>query len=154
MTFTAVTLTEAVGEALIAHLAPSTSVPMSTASVTGSCARGMSPRLPESHPAAARVDTGGSAMDAGVGVGGGGSGGSRSIGVREEQLVAGIERPTNPMTRDPAFILALRRGERVGGGDWSVGRWGEEEGGGRIGICRGAGIGEEWSGCLEGGEAV
>lgn len=133
---------------------PSTSGPLSTTPVTGSCAGGLPPQLPASHPAASRVDAGGSSVDAGVGVGGGGCGDGGGFGACEAAQVARIVRPTNPMTRDPAFVLALLLGEEVRGGGWSVGRWGGEGGGGSICIGRNGGSGEVWSGCSGGGEAV
>lgn len=59
-------------------------------------------------------------MDVGLGVGRGG--GWAGGGGANEALVGCIVRPTNPMTRDPAFVLALLRGEGVERWGWSV--WG------------------------------
>lgn len=102
--------------------APRTSGPASTAApVTGGCARGVpSPQPSPSRPATFRGAVHGSSVDVGLGVGRGG--GWAGGGGASEALVGCIVRPTNPMTRDPAFVLALLRGEGVERWGWSV--WG------------------------------
>lgn len=120
-------------------------------------ASGKPPQPPVSRLASARVEASTSfadAADAGVRVGGGSYGDDGGLGACEVGPVARIVRPTNPMTRDPAFVLALLHGERVGGGGWSAG--------GGVGVWRGStnrialnsGSGEDWRGSCGGGEAV
>lgn len=142
------------GEGSLVLFPPPTLGIVSTTPVANSCAGGKPPQLPASRSPAARNQADASSVDAGVDVNGGGCGDGDGLGACEVGPVARIVRPTNPMTRDPAFVLALRRGEGVGGGGWSVGEWGGVGNGRNIRSGRNGGSGEDWSICRRGGEAV